>query len=76
LKPLDLDAPKLGVETPDDFPWNRLLMADACVSCGRCEVQCPAFAAGQPLDPKFLIQAIAIGQAADRTDDRGYAGRR
>ena len=25
LRPLDLDAPKLGVETPSDFAWNRLL---------------------------------------------------
>ncbi|WP_035486045.1 DUF3483 domain-containing protein [Geminicoccus roseus] len=76
LEPLDLEALRLGAETPQDFAWNRLLMADACVSCGRCEVQCPAFAAGQPLDPKFLIQAIAIGQAADHADDRSYAGRR
>lgn len=76
LVPLDLEAPKLGVEAPRDFPWNRLLMADACVACGRCEEQCPAFAAGQPLDPKFVIRAISIGQAADRTDDRDYQGRR
>ena len=76
LRPIDLDAPKLGIEKPDDFAWNRLAMADACVSCGRCEVQCPAFAAGQPLDPKFLIQAIAVGQSASRVDDADYAGRR
>jgi Fe-S oxidoreductase len=76
LHPIDLDAPKLGVETPRDFAWNRLLMADACVACGRCEEQCPAFAAGQPLDPKFVIRAIALGQSADHVDDRVYAGRR
>ena len=76
LRTIDLDAPKLGIETPDDFAWNRLAMADACVSCGRCEVQCPAFAAGQPLDPKFLIQAIAIGQSATHATDEGYTGSR
>ncbi|HEX2525219.1 MAG TPA: DUF3483 domain-containing protein [Geminicoccus sp.] len=76
LHPIDLDAPKLGVEIPRDFGWNRLLMADACVACGRCEEQCPAFAAGQPLDPKFVIRAIAMSQAADHTDDHDYHGRR
>jgi Fe-S oxidoreductase len=33
-----------------------LLSFDACVQCGRCEAACPAFAAGQPLNPKALIQ--------------------
>jgi Fe-S oxidoreductase len=76
LHPIDLEAPKLGVETPQDFGWNRLLMADACVACGRCEEQCPAFAAGQPLDPKFVIRAIALSQSSDQVDDRAYDGRR
>ena len=52
----DLDAERLGVETRADFAWNRLLGFDACVQCGRCEAACPAFAAGQPLNPKKLIQ--------------------
>lgn len=39
-----------------DLPWTRLLSFDACVQCGRCEAVCPAFAAGQPLNPKKLIQ--------------------
>lgn len=54
LKPLDLTdktAP-LGVEKPVDFTWNQLLGFDACVQCGKCEAACPAFAAGQPLNPK------------------------
>ncbi len=76
IHPIDLDAPRLGVETPQDFAWNRLVMADACVACGRCEEQCPAFAAGQPLDPKFVIRAISMAQGADHVDDRHYAGRR
>ena len=52
LKPLDEDpnAP-LGVEKPVDFR-NQLLGFDACVQCGKCEAMCPAFAAGQPLNPK------------------------
>jgi Fe-S oxidoreductase len=73
LVPADLEADKLGVETPADFAWNRLLSFDACVQCGRCEVACPAFAAGQPLNPKKLIQDLV--RAMDgRGSDAGYAG--
>ncbi|MFG1344270.1 DUF3483 domain-containing protein [Xanthobacter autotrophicus DSM 431] len=58
LAPVDLSADRLGVETPADFAWNRLLGFDACVQCGRCEAACPAFAAGQPLNPKRLVQDL------------------
>lgn len=58
LKPLMLDAPRLGVRDVSDFSWNRLLNFDACVQCGRCEVVCPANASGQPLNPKNLIQQL------------------
>ncbi|PMR74988.1 (Fe-S)-binding protein [Billgrantia endophytica] len=74
LKALDLDdtAVPLGVETPGDFTWNQLLGFDACVQCGRCEVACPAFAAGQPLNPKKLIQDMVVGMAGG--SDANYAG--
>jgi Fe-S oxidoreductase len=61
LQPLDLDAGELGAAMPADFTWNRLLSYDACVSCGRCETACPAFAAGQPLNPKRLIHDLVAG---------------
>lgn len=63
LKAIDLAAPKLGVEQPADFKWNQLLGFDACVQCGKCEAVCPAFAAGQPLNPKKLIQDMVVGMA-------------
>jgi Fe-S oxidoreductase len=72
LRPLALDAPKLGAETPGDFRWNQLLSFDACVQCGRCEAACPAFAAEQPLNPKKLIQDLA-NALGPGTDSR-YAG--
>ncbi len=56
LKPLDLDSLRLGVAAIGDFAWNRLVSFDACIQCGRCEAACPAYAAGQPLNPKALIQ--------------------
>jgi Fe-S oxidoreductase len=67
LRPLALDAPRLGSETAADFRWNQLLSFDACVQCGRCEAACPAFAAEQPLNPKKLIQdlANALGPGTD-----------
>jgi Fe-S oxidoreductase len=56
LAPLDLASKRLGVASVADFAWNRLASFDACIQCGRCEAACPAFAAGQPLNPKALIQ--------------------
>ncbi|SDL27219.1 Fe-S oxidoreductase [Modicisalibacter muralis] len=74
LKALNLDNPDapLGVETPKDFTWNQLLGFDACVQCGRCEAACPAFAAGQRLNPKKLIQDMVVGMAGG--SDAKYAG--
>ncbi|MDX1466516.1 MAG: (Fe-S)-binding protein [Halomonas sp.] len=74
LKALDLEDPEapLGVEKPADFTWNQLLGFDACVQCGRCEAACPAFAAGQPLNPKKLIQDMVVGMAGG--SDAAYAG--
>ncbi|WP_394237436.1 dimethylglycine demethylation protein DgcB [Pseudomonas anguilliseptica] len=74
LKALDLNDPKapLGVEKPTDFTWNQLLGFDACVQCGKCEAACPAFAAGQPLNPKKLIQDMVVGLAGG--SDAKFAG--
>jgi len=74
LKPLNLDDPHapLGVEKPKDFTWNQLLGFDACVQCGKCEAACPAFAAGQPLNPKKLIQDMVVGLAGGT--DAKFAG--
>lgn len=74
LKALNLDdaSAPLGVEKPTDFTWNQLLGFDACVQCGRCEAACPAFAAGQPLNPKKLIQDMVVGMVGG--SDAKYAG--
>jgi Fe-S oxidoreductase len=42
------------------------------VQCGKCEAACPAFAAGQPLNPKKLIQDLVTGMVGGT--DAGYAG--
>nr|WP_315848753.1 (Fe-S)-binding protein [uncultured Rhodoferax sp.] len=72
LRPLTLTADDMGVGKPADFAWNKLLSFDACVQCGKCEAACPAFAAGQPLNPKKLIQDLVVGMSG--TSDAAYAG--
>ena len=77
LLPIDLDSNSdadahFGVGKTSDFKWNQLLGFDACVQCGRCEAVCPAFAAGQPLNPKKLIQDMVVGMAGG--SDAKYAG--
>ncbi len=72
LRLLDLDKSDFGVAKPADFAWNRLLQFDACVQCGKCEAACPALAAGQPLNPKKLIQDMVVGLAGKT--DAAYAG--
>jgi Fe-S oxidoreductase len=72
LKPLALGRDEPGVAKPADLPWNRLLSFDACVQCGKCEVACPAYAAGQPLNPKKLVQDLVTGMAAG--SDARYHG--
>lgn len=69
LKPLVLDKHEFGVATPTDFRWNQLLSFDACVQCGRCEQSCPAFAAGQPLNPKKVIQDLVCGFSSSSDSD-------
>lgn len=73
LEPLDLEADKLGCETPADFAWNRLLGFDACVECGRCKEVCPALAAGLPLNPKKLIQVLASATGGSEATYRSRA---
>lgn len=72
LEPLDLDRQQFGIEKPADFRWNQLLGFDACVQCGKCEAACPAFAAGQPLNPKKLIQDLVAGFSS--SSDAHYTG--
>ncbi|MGF6598139.1 Fe-S oxidoreductase [Paraburkholderia sp. GAS448] len=72
LKTPVLDQNEYGVGKPVEFLWNQLLSFDACVQCGKCEAACPAFAAGQPLNPKKLIQDLVTGMVGGT--DAAYAG--
>ena len=78
LKPLDLsafsapgpDVSVVGAATPASFTWPRLAQFDACVQCGRCQEACPAHAAGQPLNPKRVIQNLVASTTAAQGGDR------
>lgn len=41
-----------------ELSWKQLLDGDACTECGRCQDECPAYAAGTPLNPKDIILSI------------------
>ena len=49
---------QIGVARLADFSYRQLIELDACVSCGRCEDSCPAFAAGKPLSPRNVVQDL------------------
>jgi Fe-S oxidoreductase/nitrate reductase gamma subunit len=66
---------QLGVSKISEFPWPRLVNVDACTECGRCQAVCPAYAAGQPLNPKQLVLDLRVALTAEerqrmRTDKR------
>jgi Fe-S oxidoreductase len=47
-----------GAKKVNDFSWKQLLDAEACVSCGRCEDNCPAAIAETPLSPRKVMQSL------------------
>ncbi len=64
------DIPPVGVATIRDFTWKDRLSFDACTNCGRCEAQCPAWAAGRPLSPRKLIQDLKAAMWNDYRAER------
>jgi Fe-S oxidoreductase/nitrate reductase gamma subunit len=57
-KCVSLDDGPIGADNIMDFSWKQLLDAEACVSCGRCEENCPASISGKPLSPQKVIRDI------------------
>ncbi|NLB18598.1 MAG: (Fe-S)-binding protein, partial [Syntrophomonadaceae bacterium] len=47
------------IENIEEFSWKDFLDFDACIRCGRCQENCPAYLTGKPLNPKItLIQNL------------------
>lgn len=56
LSTMDLEnSETFGVTDIHEFTWKQLLELDACIHCGRCQDQCPAYGTEKPLSPKKLI---------------------
>ncbi len=49
------EAETFGVERIEDFGWKDLLDLDACIRCGRCQENCPAYNTGKHLNPKITL---------------------
>jgi Fe-S oxidoreductase len=43
-----------GVKKFENFTWKHMLDFYSCADCGRCADNCPAYAAGRPLAPRFF----------------------
>ncbi len=65
LRPVSLGDGPHGARSAEDFTWKQRLEAEACVSCGRCEENCPAFLTDKPLSPRKVMQDI-YGQLSAR----------
>ena len=63
---LDFEKEEVGLETVKDLKSKMVLDAFTCVECGRCQVNCPAWGAGQELNPMTLIlqtqEALLAGE--------------
>ncbi|MBM4344481.1 MAG: (Fe-S)-binding protein [Deltaproteobacteria bacterium] len=49
------DEKPLGLSQATDLTWKQILDLYTCTECGRCEVNCPAWNTGKPLNPKMII---------------------
>ncbi len=56
LVPIDLEKTETyGVSRIEQFTWKQLLDLYSCTHCGRCQVNCPAYLTGKPLNPKEVV---------------------
>lgn len=61
LQPINFEDESIesfGINKVEDFSWKHLFDTEACIRCGRCQDNCPAFQTGKPLSPKQLIQDL------------------
>jgi Fe-S oxidoreductase len=66
---LDFEAEQVGLEVVKDLERKQVLDAFTCVECGRCQVNCPAYATGKILNPKLLVlqtETALLAGAPDR----------
>lgn len=49
-----------GKSSLREFSWKTLFNTDACLRCGRCQDNCPAYLSGKHLSPKRVIQDMRV----------------
>jgi Fe-S oxidoreductase len=54
-----LESLSAGFGDVANLAWPHRLSLDVCVECGRCDLVCPALAAGRPLSPRGLVRALS-----------------
>jgi len=77
LAPVDLEEESpFGVAEMSDFTWKGLLDLDACMRCGRCQENCPAYVSEKPLSPKKVILDLkaSLSQYAKGRNESPLAG--
>jgi len=70
IAPIDLEDESIsqyGAARVSDLTWKDIFDSDACISCKRCQDQCPAWNTDKPLSPMKVIQQI--GEAAFGSSD-------
>ena len=65
---LDFEKEEVGVETLAQLEKKQVLDAFTCVECGRCQMNCPAYATGKALNPKRLVLQNETALLAGRMD--------
>jgi Fe-S oxidoreductase len=50
----DTTVDQFGATRIEDFAWNQMLDAYACIMCNRCQDACPAYTTGKVLSPAAL----------------------
>lgn len=58
IMPIVIEGESFGAGKITDFAQKDLLDAQACVSCGRCDLLCPAYIAEQPLSPLMVLKEM------------------
>ncbi|MFZ3130260.1 MAG: heterodisulfide reductase-related iron-sulfur binding cluster [Desulfosporosinus sp.] len=62
-EPIDFEDESLetfGRSQMREFSWKTWFNSDACIRCGRCQNNCPAYLSGKHLSPKRIIQDMKV----------------
>jgi len=60
MRPAPESEEYMGLITNKDLTRRDILSSLACMRCGRCQDNCPAFNSGTSLSPMYLIQNIRM----------------